>query len=308
MEDFIKFVVEEIPAKKKRGRPRKATQEGTGWLGDQLKKVKKSAQGAVRTVGKTVLGKKIADKIERYGDAVLFLSNLPLPPSVKEYLRKYGDENINKIVIVRNAVQKLLTGAMNAVSLGSFSKKFSRLPYDDLFHLQLWVTTPSGVFSIEKNEVITMSFNPTPKQNAEFQEVALKPNLTMNKLMLGSEKIQGDKWTRYDAYSNNCQDFVMSLLKGSGLGNENDYQFIKQDTDSLFKNDSFLRKFSRNLTNVGASVSTAFTGVDDKPISTSSTGDTFEIPTPYDTDVLDAGSKRGRGRPKKISVCKHCGM
>ena len=54
MEDFIKFVVEEIPAKKKRGRPRKATQEGTGWLGDQLKKVKKSAQGAVRTVGKTV--------------------------------------------------------------------------------------------------------------------------------------------------------------------------------------------------------------------------------------------------------------
>jgi hypothetical protein len=194
MEDFIKFVIEEIPQKKRRGRPagskNKKQLEGDGWLGDQLAKVKKSAQKAVRKVGSVVLGKERAERVERYGDATLFLSNLPLPPSVKEYLRKYGDELISKAVIVRNPVQKLLTGAMNAVSLGSFSKKFGRLPYDDLFHLQLWVTTPSGVFGIEKNEVITMTFNPKPAKNAEFQEVAVPSDLTMNKMMVGSEKIQ----------------------------------------------------------------------------------------------------------------------
>ena len=307
MEDFIQFVIEEIPEKKKRGRPRKNKKtdlEGDGWLGDQLTKVKKSAQKAVRKVGSVVLGKERAEKIERYGDATLFLSKLPLPPSVKEYLRKYGDEVISKATIVRNPVQKLLTGAMNAVSLGSFGKKFGRLPYDDLFHLQLWVTTPSGVFGIEKNEVITMTFNPKPAQNAEFKEVSVPADLTMNKMMLGSEKIQGDKWTRYDAYSNNCQDFVMSLLRGSGMGNEGDYQFVKQDTDSLFKNDSFLRKFSRSLTNIGASVSTAFSGVDDKPISSTKSSDTFEIPSPTDTDIQEVPTggvvKRGRGRPRKM--------
>ena len=307
MDDFIKFVIEEMPEKKRRGRPagsrnkKKASQEGEGWIGDKLTAIKKGVQKGVRKVGAVVIGKERAEKIERYGDAVLFLSKLPLPPSVKEYLRKYGDEAISKIVIVRNPVQKLLTGAMNAVSLGSFGKKFGRLPYDDLFHLQLWVTTPSGTFGIEKNEVITMTMNPKPKSNAEFQEVAVKPDLTMNKMMLGSEKIQGAKWTRYDASNNNCQDFVMSLLKGSGLGNENDYKFVKQDTDSLFKDDSFLRKLSRNLTNIGASVSTAISGVDDKPIASTANSDTFEIPSPADTDVLEAGMARlrGMGRGKK---------
>jgi len=304
MEDFIQFVIEEIPEKKKRGRPRKNKKtdlEGDGWIGDKLKAAKKLAQKGVRKVGSVVLGKERAERIERYGDATLFLSKLPLPPSVKEYLRKYGDEVISKATIVRNPVQKLLTGAMNAVSLGSFGKKFGRLPYDDLFHLQLWVTTPSGVFGIEKNEVITMTFNPKPAQNAEFKEVSVPADLTMNKLMLGSEKIQGDKWTRYDAYSNNCQDFVMSLLRGSGMGNEGDYQFVKQDTDSLFKNDSFLRKFSRSLTNIGASVSTAFSGVDDKPISSTKSSDTFEIPSPTDTDIQEVptGGARGRKLPAK---------
>ena len=276
---------------------RQARLNGTGWVGDQVKKVKKAAQKAARKVGSVVLGKKTAEKIERYGDAVLFLSNLPLPPSVKEYLRKYGDELISKIVIVRNPVQKLLTGAMDVASLGSFGKKMGRLPYDDLFHLQLWVTTPSGVFGMEKNEVITFTHNPTPKQNAEFQEVSVKPDLTMNKLMMGSEKIQGDKWTRYNASNNNCQDFVMSLLNGSGLGNESNFKFVKQDTDSLFKDDSFLRKLSRNLTNIGASVSTAISGVDDKPVASTNTSDTFEIPSPVDTDVLEAGGMYGGVEP-----------
>lgn len=297
MEDFIRLIVEELPAKKKRGRPKKggAVMEGDGFIGDKLRAVKKTAQRVARKVGAVVLGKKTAEKVERYGDAVLFLSNLPLPPSVKEYLRKHGDELISKAVIVRNPVQKLLTGAMNVVSLGSFGKKFGRLPYDDLFHLSLQVTTPSGVYAIEKNEVITMTMNPKAQQNAEFRELSVPSDLTMNKLMVGAEKIQGSRFTRYDASSNNCQDFVMALLKGSGMGNESDYQFVKQNTDSLFKDDSFLRRMARNLTNIGASVSTALTGVDDKPISSTKTSDTFEIPTPYDTDVLDAG-----GRQKKL--------
>jgi len=359
MEDFIKFVIEELPAKKKRGRPRKGGKmalpendyglgrtpryipppptlmdtfnlfapptpnpqreanriraaelraerrrerlggaEGEGWIGDQLKKIKKTAQKVARKVGSVLVGKKTAEKIERYGDAVLFLSNLPLPPSVKEYLRKHGDEPINRIVIVRNPVQKFLTGAMNAVSLGSFGKKFGRLPYDDLFHLQLWVTTASGVYGLEKNEVITFTHNPRPAQNAEQRVVPIKPNLTMGGMMVEAEKIQGNRFTRYDASSNNCQDFVMALLKGSGLGDEADYKFVKQDVDSLFKDDSFLRKMSRQLTNLGASVSTAITGVDDKPISSTKTSDTFEIPSPLDTDVLEAGGK-GKKPSKK---------
>lgn len=294
--------------KKKKGRPKK---EGSGWIGDKLTAAKKATQGAVRTVGKTVLGKDRAERLERYGDAVLFLSKLPLPPSVKDVLRKHGDEPISKLVIVRNPVQKVLTGAMNAVSLGSFSKKFARLPYDDLFHLAIQVTTQSGVYGIEKNEVITFTHNPTAKQDAEYRPISLPSGITMNSLMTGSEKILGSNFTRYDASNNNCQDFIMSLLKGSGLGNEADYTFVKQDTDTLFANDSFLRRLSRKLTNVGASVSTAISGVDDNPIASTADASQFEIPSPAVLDGAGAfglpypPAKRGRGRPRK--GCPHCG-
>ena len=294
--------------KKKKGRPKK---EGKGWIGDKLTAAKKATQGAVRTVGKTVLGKDRAERLERYGDAVLFLSKLPLPPSVKDVLRKHGDEPISKLVIVRNPVQKVLTGAMNAVSLGSFSKKFGRLPYDDLFHLAIQVTTHSGVWGLEKNEVITFTQNPVAKQDAEYRPISLPSGITMNILMTGSEKIQGSNFTRYDASNNNCQDFIMSLLKGTGLGNDADYTFVKQDTDTLFANDSFLRKLSRKLTNVGASVSTAISGVDDKPIASTADASQFEIPSPAVLDGAGAfglpfpPAKKGRGRPRK--GCPHCG-
>jgi hypothetical protein len=123
----------------------------------------------------------------------------------------------------------------------------------------------------------------------------------MNKMMVEAEKKLGDKFTRYDASSNNCQDFIIALLEGSNAGSAADRAFIKQDTDSLFKDDSFLRRVARKLTNVGASISTAITGVDDKPVASSKSASQFEIPTPADTSVSDGaeGGVRSRKLPKK---------
>ena len=199
-----------------------------------------------------------------------------------------------------------MPAVMNAISLGSFNKKFGRLPYDKLFHLALFVTTSMGVFAMEKNEVIGITKNPANRPTAEFEEVSpIKQGVTMNDLMAGSEKILGkDRWTKYDAYSNNCQDFVMSLVKGGGMGSAQDFAFIKQDTDSLFKNDSFLRRFARNVTNLGASVATAKSGVDDKPINSKpvasdAKSSTFEIPTAITTDVQDAVGGSGKAKKKR---------
>ena len=46
----------------------------------------------------------------------------------------------------------------------------------------------------------------------------------------------------------------MSLLKGSNIGNEETYNFVKQNTEHLFKGDSFLRKFSNTVTDIGSKV------------------------------------------------------
>jgi len=297
MDEFIQLV----NSKKKRGRPRKMQPTGEG-LGDFLTSVKKTAQKVARNVGSKILGKKLAEKVERYGDAVLFLSKLPLSPAVKETLRKHGDEPILKMVASRKPVRKVLNSLMNAVSLGSFNKKFARQPYDDLFHLKLLVTTASGTYAIEKEEVIKITPSPKAEEHTEFNEIAPVPSaLTMNKLMMGGEKVLGDKFTRYDASSNNCQDFIIALLEGSNAGSAADKAFIKQDVDALFKDDTFLRRVARKLTNVGASVSTAITGVDDTPVASTKTASQFEIPSPADTSVSD-GMEGGAPKRKRAVV------
>jgi hypothetical protein len=62
----------------------------------------------------------------------------------------------------------------------------------------------------------------------------------------------GDRFYPYSARDNNCQNFILSVLKASGIGGERDYAFIKQDTKSLFGDESFLRKLSNTVTDIGA--------------------------------------------------------
>ena len=36
----------------------------------------------------------------------------------------------------------------------------------------------------------------------------------------------------YNAVSNNCQDFLLAFLQSNNLGNNENYTFVKQDTES----------------------------------------------------------------------------
>ena len=177
-------------------------------------------------------------------------------PKVRNMITTYGNHNIIKMVIVRNPLSTLLTASLNVVSLGAFSKRFSRLPYDKLFHLQLFITLDNNVtLSIEKNEVINMVLNPKlPNESQQKQINEIPHGITLNSLLENGKNIQGGKWFKYSAYDNNCQDFIMALLKGSNIGNEQDYNFVKQDTASLFKNDSVLRKTANTVTDLAAKI------------------------------------------------------
>ena len=55
----------------------------------------------------------------------------------------------------------------------------------------------------------------------------------------------------YSAKDNNCQDFVLGILNADHIGNEENRLFTKQNTDQLFNNSDFLRKFSNSTTDLG---------------------------------------------------------
>ena len=58
----------------------------------------------------------------------------------------------------------------------------------------------------------------------------------------------------YNAVSNNCQDFLLAFLQSNNLGNNENYTFVKQDTESLFKRLPVLQKIAKSTTDLGATI------------------------------------------------------
>lgn len=185
----------------------------------------------------------------------VLLGRNDLPPKVRSILKKHGNESIVSCRLKRTPVSKLLTSALSAISMGEFGHRLRTSEYDELFHLFVEFTTQQGKrFLVEKNQVINMDISPPTKPKEEVEEVVFPPGLTLNIIMSNTRKRMGSKFLNYNAKSNNCQDFIVALMKSNGIGNTQDIDFVKQDTDFLFQNLPYLRKISNTLTTLGARV------------------------------------------------------
>ena len=175
------------------------------------------------------------------------------PKYVSDIIDKYGDNTIVKITIGRTPIQKTIDKLMNVLMLGKLEKRKQKLGYDDLFHLRLIAHLDNGTrVSIEKNERINMTLNEgrRKEKNEEFREIEDDVNVTLNELLEGAKRIQGAKYYKYSASVNNCQDYVLALLQGSNIGNQEDYNFVKQDVKSLFKKYGYMKKIQDKVTNL----------------------------------------------------------
>lgn len=201
------------------------------------------------------------DKSINYIDDIIHKRD-DYPPSARQVIKRYGESPIKSISINRTPVNKILLGSLNVASLGDFNKNLANLPYDQLYHLDIVINVePGTAVKVEKNEVINIDTRINHNNKTETKQLSFVPvGLTLNKLLEGGKKILGSKYFDYSAYNNNCQDYIMALLKGSNIGNEQDFNFIKQDTKSLFKNNPALRKFANTVTDIGARANVVIEG------------------------------------------------
>jgi len=151
---------------------------------------------------------------------------------------------------------------MNVVSLGSFNKKMSRLPFDKLFHLFIVVKTDkNNRFLLEKNARIHTTSSVPNLPNTTTMKVANIPaDLTVANLIDNTEKQMDSLFLPYNPVSNNCQNFILAVLQANKLITSDLTTFIKQDTSSLFQSDPTLAKISKGLTDLGASFDVAMHG------------------------------------------------
>jgi hypothetical protein len=187
----------------------------------------------------------------------LLLGRNDYPPKVRNILKKYGSEVIVSYKLKRTPVSSLLTSALSAVSMGEFGDRLKKSEYDELFHLFLELTTASGKrISVEKNEVINADVSPPTRPKEEVEDIVsnIPTGLTINELMNNTKKRMSSSFFNYSASRNNCQDFIINILDANNIGDESDREFVKQDTDFLFKNLPFLQKIANATTTLGAKV------------------------------------------------------
>lgn len=185
-----------------------------------------------------------------------------LPPNVKEILKKYGNEIIKGIIIKRTPVSGLIVGALDAFSLGKFGDRMEKRDLDDLFHLFMDIITENNqVVSLEKNARVNMIVNPPRRSGEERQVVSnIPPGITINQLIQNGINRMGNQFYLYDAKKNNCQSFLLEILQASNIGDQADYEFIKQKTEKLFKELPVLKGLAHTVTNIGAIADKVFQG------------------------------------------------
>jgi hypothetical protein len=116
---------------------------------------------------------------------------------------------------------------------------------------------------VEKNEVVNVSAGFNVKNTTQTINVNLNGKaLTMNEMLENTRRTIGDgPFFLYDALKNNCQDFILNILKVNGLADNENVAFVKQDVETIAKGlPEHVKKFMNFTTNLGARVNQAIGG------------------------------------------------
>lgn len=165
---------------------------------------------------------------------------------------------ISSLAVCRKPIAKALNVVMNLITLGKFNQTKKDLKYDDMFHLYILMKLENGRnLLLEKNQVVNI-VDYKSEIDKDCLKIQLNKSLTFTQFLINGEKFQGSTFWQYDPKTNNCQNFVLSCLKGNNLGNESVYKFVKQDAEALVS--GFSHTLSKGITNLAGRLDILFKG------------------------------------------------
>lgn len=150
------------------------------------------------------------------------------PPSVRRYMT---DEPVTSLQVARLPISRGLDKALNIASLGGWKKALKEEGYDEAFHLYFII---NGKYRLERNHTITM-FPYSPDSGEQKINVPLKPGITIKSMLEKTAQQVGPDLQRYDGRHNNCQIFILQVLRANGLGNDAITKFTNQNIEQIVK-------------------------------------------------------------------------
>jgi hypothetical protein len=168
----------------------------------------------------------------------------------KRTLDNHKDEVIVKLIVVRTPILAILDKVFNVLTFGSWAKAKSESNYDKMFHLQLRIND----ILVEKNEVINITENlQSITDKSEQLIVSSFPSITIGEFMKAGEDSMGTDYWLYNAFKNNCQNFIMGLLSANGCLTDEAKIFIYQPVEELVKRiPRYMNVIAKSATGIGA--------------------------------------------------------
>jgi len=193
----------------------------------------------------------IIDKVKGIYDAIV--GNPALPKTVRNTLKKYGDQAIKSIVVKRTPLSNVVESALNAITLGKW--KEIKGNYDKMFHLYAVLTLENGKkLLLEKNErpVLSESIPADTKETESAAVPSITSRITLNDFIGKTVKrLTIEDYIKYEGFSLNCQHFIRAHLLANGLLTPPLITFIFQDTKKLIeKTPSLSRWLAEKVTDV----------------------------------------------------------
>ena len=234
--------------------------DGSGFFSDLFEKSKKVFNEVKDKIASSA--KEVKSRVQ----AVQRGPRKGYPPKVRAYLAKISGGVVNSIQIRRNPIQSLINIALNKITQGKLEEVKRVFGYDKLFHLSMIVgfmlENKQQFCVIEKNEVINISPSFQTTDDTEYYSIPISPtNLTVGEMMARAEEAVGPSFFLYDAFNNNCQMFLLNILRANGLLNPEAEAFINQRADEIVKGlPSYTAPVARALTDVAAIANVAIQG------------------------------------------------
>jgi hypothetical protein len=157
----------------------------------------------------------------------------------KRTLEQLGKGQIKGITLSRAPIKGVLTKALDFISMGKFSELKKKYGFDKFYHLSMLVDVDlNGTrrkVVVEKNAVIHISASIKTESDAEYLMVSVPSGITLDQLMDKTKQSMGGSYFPYDAFKNNCQVFIDSVLKANGLLSAQAHTWLFQNIEQLAK-------------------------------------------------------------------------
>jgi hypothetical protein len=214
--------------------------EGSGMLDFFKKKANEVKQVVQKVVQK--VGNVFKPRLDSYNN------------TTRKTLEEYGNLPIKSLTICRTPIMKILDTVINFLSLNKFSKLKKKYGFDELFHLQLVANIGNKNIVIEKNEVINVNTSFKNDSKTQTYQIPLNKEFTINEMLEKARNNVGDNlYFSYDAFKNNCQNFIKYCLEAENLYSTQAGDFLFQDIEELAKEmPQYVKTTANVLTHTGA--------------------------------------------------------